>query len=157
MLEWLSVILLIAVALILIVAELIFVPGTTLVGLIGVACMVLGVYLSFEYFGSDIGWIVLSVSSISGSGIVIYGLRSGAWKKFALKRTLKGHVNEDFEVKLKVDQVGKTLSTLRPVGKVEFGSDVVEVHSLGNYVNSGQQVRIVSVKDNKIIVEPYSG
>ena len=73
MLEWLSVILLIVVALILIVAELIFVPGTTLVGLIGVACMVLGIYLSFDYFGSDTGWIVLGISSISGFAVVVYG------------------------------------------------------------------------------------
>ncbi len=157
MLEWLSVILLIVVALILIVAELIFVPGTTLVGLIGLACMVLGIYLSFDYFGSNVGWMVLGISSLSVFGSVVYGLRSGAWKKFALKGANKSKVNEDFPTNVEVGQVGKSLSTLRPVGKVEFGTDVVEVHSLGIYINSGEQVQIISLKDNKIFVEPYSG
>ena len=156
MLEWLSVILLIVVALILIVAELIFVPGTTLVGLIGVACMVLGIYLSFDYFGTETGWIVLGISSISGFTVVVYGLRSGAWEKFALKNKNKGHVNEDFPVDVEIGQVGKALSTLRPVGKAEFGSQVVEVQSLGNYVKTGEQVQVINLKDNKIFVEPYN-
>ncbi len=157
MIEWLSVVLLIAVALILIVAELIFVPGTTLVGLIGVACMVLGVYLSFDYFGSETGWIVLGVSSISGFVVVVYGLRSRAWEKFALTKRNESHVNEDFPADVQIGQIGKALSTLRPVGKAEFGAQVVEVQSLGNYVKTGEQVQVINLKDNKIFVEPYSG
>jgi membrane-bound ClpP family serine protease len=157
MLEWLSVVLLIVVALILIVAELIFVPGTTLVGLIGLACMALGIYLSFDYFGSGTGWLVLGISGIGTFIIVIYGFHSRAWERFALKKRSKSRVNEDFKMDLKIGQVGKALSTLRPVGKAEFGSQVIEVQSLGNYVKTGAQIRIINLKDNKIIVEPYSG
>ena len=58
---------------------------------------------------------------------------------------------------LEIGQVGKALSTLRPVGKAEFGAQVVEVQSLGNYVKTGEQVQVINLKDNKIFVEPYSG
>jgi len=43
------------------------------------------------------------------------------------------------------------------VGKAEFDDQVIEVHSLGNYINVGEAVKIINLKDNKVFVEPYSG
>ena len=157
MLEWLSVILLISVALILIMVELIFIPGTTVVGIIGLVCLVVGVYLSFDYFGPGVGWAVLAASSVAGFVVVTYGLRSGAWEKFALKRAIKSKFNEEFPLDLEVGQIGKALSALRPSGNAEFGEKVSEVSSLGNYIKTGTKVQIVSIKDNKVFVEPYDG
>jgi membrane-bound ClpP family serine protease len=157
MIEWLAVISLLVVAIILIVAELIFVPGTTVVGLMGVVCMIIGIYLSFDYFGNQTGWIVLMTASLVGFGAVVYGLRTNAWKRFALTRTNKSKVNEDFQADVSVGQIGKALSTMRPVGKAEFDDQVIEVHSLGNYINVGEAVKIINLKDNKVFVEPYSG
>lgn len=157
MMEWLAVISLIIVAIILIVAELIFVPGTTIVGILGLVCMIVGIYLSFDYFGSATGWTVLVVASAAGFVAIIIGLRSKAWEKFALKRTIESKVNEEFPVHVQVGDVGEALSTLRPVGKAEFGNEVIEVHSLGNYLDAGSKVKVINLKDNKVFVEPYEG
>ncbi len=156
MLEWLSIILLIGVAFILIMVELIFIPGTTIIGLLGLGFLVAGVYLSFDYFGTNTGWIVLTVSSVAGFGIIIYALRSGAWEKLALKRVIRAKFNEEFPVNLEVGQVGKALSALRPMGNAEFDTKVYEVSSQGNYVKTGEKIQIVRVKDNKVFVEPYA-
>jgi membrane-bound ClpP family serine protease len=74
-----------------------------------------------------------------------------------LKRTIKSKFNEEFPSNLEVGQIGKALSALRPVGNAEFGSKVSEVSSLGNYIKTGKKVQIVSIKDNKVFVEPYDG
>ena len=62
MVEWLTVSSLILLGLSLIVAEIIFVPGITVVGLIGFACMVVGIGLSFRYFGNNTGWATAGFS-----------------------------------------------------------------------------------------------
>src|SRR5438045_1136748 len=59
MAEWLTVISLIFFGLALLVVEIIFVPGTTLVGVIGFVFLLIGVGMSFKYFGSEAGWVTV--------------------------------------------------------------------------------------------------
>ncbi len=155
MVDWLSVLLLITIGLLLIMIELIFVPGTTIVGIGGLACLVVGVFLSFQFFGPNVGWVVMIVSSVSGFGILAYGLRSKAWEKFSLKRTIDSKVNEAFPLNLEVGQVGQAISALRPMGNAEFGEKVVEVSSHGSYVKTGQKIQIVKIDNKKVYIEPY--
>lgn len=155
--EWLTVILLIVFGIVLIVVELIFVPGTTIVGLLGLGLAVTGVYFSFDYFGNQTGWIVLLSTSVISLSSLVYALRSGAWKKFALKKSIDSRVNEEItdEIqKLQIGDIGETVSALRPIGKVEFGDTLYEARTLGAYVESGNEVKIIRIEDNKIIVEP---
>ena len=154
MMEWLAVVLLIGIGIILIGVELIFVPGTTIVGLIGLGCMVVGIVLGFQYFGSGTGWAILGLSSVIGFGIIIYGLRSGAWEKFALKRSIDAKVNQEMAMDLQIGQRGETISALRPIGKAEFENKVYEVRSYGNYVKQKAPVQIVKIDNKKIYVEP---
>lgn len=155
MLDWLSVILLIGIGLLLIVLELIFVPGTTLVGIAGLICLAVGVYLSFQFFGVSVGWTVLIGSSVVGFGILIYALRSRAWERFALKRSIDSKVNEEFPLNLQVGEVGEAVSALRPMGNAEFNARIIEVRSHGNYVKTGRKVQIVKIDNNIVLVEPY--
>jgi len=152
--EWLAVVLLVGIGIILIGIELIFVPGTTIVGLIGLGSMVVGIVLGFQYFGANTGWAILGISSIVGFGIIIYGLRGGAWEKFALKRSIDAKVNQEYPMNLQVGQVGETISTLRPIGKAEFESRIFEVKSYGNYVKQGLKIRIVRIDNKNVFVEP---
>ena len=155
MIEWLAVLLLIGIGIILIGIELIFVPGTTIVGLIGLGSMAVGIILGFQYFGTNTGWAILGLSTVIGFGIIIYGLRSGAWDRFALKRSIDAKVNQEYPMDLQIGQVGETISALRPVGKAEFETRVFEVKSFGNYITQGKKIRIVRIDNKKIYVEPF--
>lgn len=155
MLEWLSVALLVGVGLTLITIELIFVPGTTILGIVGLICLVVGVFLSFQYFGTGVGWTVLLGSSVIGSGTLIYALRSGVWDRFANKSSIDSHFNEDFPIELQVGQVGEAVSALRPVGKAEFNTKLLEVRSDGNYISTGQKLQVIRIVGSKVFVEAY--
>lgn len=154
--EWITVILLIILGLGFIVAEIIFVPGTTFLGLLGVIFIVAGVVISYTNFGVGTGTIVLLVTLVLGLGLLVYGFKSGAWSKFALKGSIDSKVNEGDKVGLQIGQEGKTISTLRPIGKAEFRDIVYEVSTLGNYLEPGTQIRIIKIKQNKIIIEPIT-
>lgn len=156
MVEWLTVVLLIIFGLGFIIAEIIFVPGTTLLGLFGLIFTIIGIIISYITFGAGIGTLVLIISVMVGLGVLIYSLKSGVWEKFALKGSINSKVNEGENDDLQVGEEGLTTSSLRPMGKGEFKDKIYEVTTLGNYLTSNTTIRIVSIKNNKIIVEPIN-
>lgn len=154
MFEWITVISLIAFGLALIVAEIIFVPGTTLVGVLGFAFLIVGVGLSFNYFGSNTGWITVGATTVASGSVLYYSFKANVWKGFALKSSIQSKVNEGELEGLTTGQEGIALSALRPVGKAEMGNKIYEVKTLGGYVTSGTKIRIIQILSNQIIVEP---
>ena len=153
--EWTIVISLVVVGLLLLLVEILFVPGTTLVGLIGFIVLGIGVGFSFNYFGREIGWMTLGSTAVI-AGITLYiSFKSNLWSRFALKSTNTGRVNED-PVGIAVGEEGVALSALRPIGKAEIGKRTFEVKTLGAYVETGKRIRIIQINSNQIIVEPLS-
>ncbi|MBK5280359.1 MAG: NfeD family protein [Bacteroidia bacterium] len=156
MIEWMTVISLILFGLALLVAEIIFVPGTTLVGLFGFVFLAVGVYLSFNYFGQEIGWITVGGSAVA-SGVLFYlAFKSNLWGRFSLKSSSDSKVNEGELDGLKEGEEGIAMSALRPSGKAELMNKSFEVRTQGAYVDSGTRIRIIKILSNQIIVEPIS-
>ena len=156
MIEWLTVISLVVIGIVLIVLELIFVPGTTIVGILGLAFSVGGIALSFDYFGNMGGFAVLIITSLLSITTLIYSLRSGVWQRFANKGAIVSKFNEGKTQQLTVGDDGEAVSTLRPIGQAEFKDGIFEVTTLGNYLEPGNKVKIIRIDANKIYVEPIN-
>jgi membrane-bound ClpP family serine protease len=151
--EWSTVISLLAFGLILVVAEIIFVPGTTLVGVIGFCFLIVGVGLSFKYFGSEAGWIIFGSTAVACGGLLYFSFTTNAWSRFSLKGKMDSKVNEGELDNLRVGMEGQTVSALRPIGKAELNNQTVEVKTNGDYLDSGSRIRIIKIISNQIIVE----
>jgi membrane-bound ClpP family serine protease len=156
MITWIAIVSLIIIGLTLLVIELIFIPGTTLVGVVGLLCVLSGLYLTFDQFGNTIGWVATGATSIFSAGVFIYAFKSGAWSKFALKDSIDSKVNQDITIDVNIGDEGVAASALRPIGKGEFNNKLLEVRSLGELVPSNSRIRIVSIKKKEIIVEPIN-
>lgn len=156
MIEWITVISLILFGLFLIIAEIIFVPGTTLVGILGFIFLLLGVGLSFSYFGSETGWTTVGVSAVASGLILYYSFKANIWGRFSLKSSIQSKVNEGDLDSLAVGTEGIAVSALRPVGKATLGEKMYEVKTLGEYLDSGSRIRVIKIIMNQIIVEPIN-
>lgn len=154
--EWITIIGLLTLGIGLIVVEVIFVPGTTIVGIAGLVCCGFGVYLSYEYFGTTIGSTVLVFTSLTAIAFLVYALKSRSWERFSLKDENTGHFNDDFKVTLSVGDEGRSISSIKPIGKALFEEKEVEVRSNGGYIQEDQPIKIIRVEPNKIIVEPIN-
>ena len=55
--------------------------------------------------------------------------------------------------KIKVGDTGETISMLRPVGTVRFGKYVLDAVSDSGFVSPNQKVKIISISENRILVE----
>ncbi len=154
MADWLSVTLLIGCGIVLIIIEIVFVPGTTILGILGILMLFGGVYFSYVNFGSSVGTGVLIGTLLVSLTALVYSLRAGVWSKFSLKSQIDSKVNEHEKDDLAVGLQGTAISDLRPVGTAEFSDQLFEVQTNGNYLEAGTNIAIVKISDNKIIVEP---
>ncbi len=154
--EWFSTIGLIVLGIGLVILEIIFVPGTTIVGILGIIFFIGGIYLGFDYFDSDTGWAILISSVIAGGVALVYAFKSNAWERFSLKNTSEGKVNEGTSLKVSVGDKGLSISTLKPFGKAEFNNEEFEVRSNGSYINAGQHIEIKRIDGINIFVETYN-
>lgn len=154
--EWLIVLSLLIIGLILIIVEVIFVPGTTVVGFIGFGIMLIGAWLAYGYFDQGVFWGIMGGTTLLSTIIFIWVFRAKPWQQFALKTASQSKVNEGITDGLKEGDEGVTVSVLRPVGKAEIGDKTVEVSTLGNYVQSGTPIRIIKISSNNILVEPLT-
>jgi membrane-bound ClpP family serine protease len=138
----------------LVILEIFFIPGTTLVGLLGLVFSIAGIVITYSYYGSEVGLIVLISSSVLKLGVLVYSLSVKPWMRFAHKQAITSKVNEELLASISVGDKGKTLSVLRPMGKALINNTELEVRSIGIYLESNIEVQVTSVNLNQIIVEP---
>jgi membrane-bound ClpP family serine protease len=152
-LDWVTIILLIGIGLVLIVVELIFVPGVTIVGILGFILVAVGVWIGYAALGTTTGHMILAASVLVGGLALFYSFRSEAWSRFALKDVITSRVNEENPHLLEVGEEGMTISALRPQGTAIFKERQHEVQTIGTFLSPNTPVRIIKIIANKIIVE----
>ncbi len=154
--DWVLIIGFIVLGITLIIIEIVFVPGTTIVGIGGLACMGYGIYVAFTRFGTSAGVITIIITVVFCVSALIYSLKTRSWEKFSLKSSIDSKFNEEFEQDLQVGEIGESISSLKPIGKALFNEQEVEVRSMGGYVREKSKVRIIKIEQTKIFVEPIT-
>lgn len=147
------IIILLAIGILLFFAEIFFVPGTTIVGIVGIICTGIGIYLAYTQHSSVTGHITLAVTLIAITATVIIGAKSKVWEKLSNKDAIKSKVNVIEESEIKVGDKGTAISAIRPIGKARINDKSFEVKSLGEYVDSGTSVEVIKIKGNNITIK----
>jgi len=151
---WLVIAALILAGLLLIIVEIVFIPGTTVVGFLGLIFTIVGIVFSYTHFGNEIGFYVLLGTAVSTGGTLYLSFRKGAWKKFSHQSAIDSKVNEGMADHLAAGEEGISVSALRPMGSAEFSGKIFEVKTNGEFVDNGIKIRIVKIRSNDILVEP---
>jgi membrane-bound ClpP family serine protease len=151
---WLIIAALIVAGIVLIIAEVVFIPGTTVVGLLGAIFMIAGVVFAYKQYGNDTGFYVLLGTGFATGAALYLSFRSGAWNKLSNKSAIKSKVNEGLTSHLAEGEEGITVSALRPIGTADFHGKIFEVKTNGEYVSNAIKIKIVKIRVNDILVEP---
>ncbi len=154
--DWITVISLISFGLFLLIAEIIFVPGTTIVGILGFIFGAYGIYLGYDYFGSTTGTTLLIGTLVLNLITLIVAFKGKSWERFSLKNSMTGKFNEDLQLDLQSGDLGISISSLKPIGKALFYDKEVEVRSNGGYVNENVEIEILRIESTKIFVQPIN-
>jgi membrane-bound ClpP family serine protease len=154
--DWISIALLLLFGLLFLVAEVLFIPGTTLVGLVGFALLAAGIWFGYRDLGSTGGHVTLVTAAVLASMILYLGLRPKNLHKFALTDVNNTSVRDARRPDVEPGTVGRTLSALRPAGTALFDDDRREVVTRGEFLASGTVVRVLGIEQNRIVVEQAS-
>ncbi len=150
---WFSLILLLLFALALIVVEIIFIPGTSLFGIAGFILGITGIWISFSSLGATTGFAVLIGFLVVAAVVVYFSLKTKAWERFALRSRISSRVNDDLKHPFQTGETGRTVSALRPSGKADFAGRIIEVHTLGKFLDEKMPIKIIRIDNQKVFVE----
>lgn len=144
---------LLIIGLILLLIEVLFIPGTTLVGIIGFGVSIAGVIYAFSAFDAELAFWITGIAAILNLIAVWYGFSSGVWNRFSLKSSLQGGAFDGRTLGLSVGMTGVAISDIKPFGKALFGENSYEVKSEDGFIEVGKTVSIVKIENNKILVK----
>ena len=150
------IIFLIVIGIVLILLEFLVIPGATIAAIGGFLLIGSGVYLTYTNFGLASGHIVLFSSVALMVVAVVFSLRSNTWKNAMLNKNIEGVANTYEMDKIKVGDIGKTISRLAPMGKVIINDSIFEAKTLSEFVDQNTKIEILKINSNIIIVKPLN-
>jgi membrane-bound ClpP family serine protease len=149
-----GVIILILLGIILFLIEFLIIPGTTVAGIGGLILMAGGVYLAFDNFGNQTGFIVLVGTFTVSVIILVIALRANTWKRIMLNTNVDSKVYEDADSdSIKPGDVGITMTRLAPIGKVKVNNISVEAKSISGYIDPHIEITVVKLSGSQLIVK----
>ncbi len=151
--SWLVILILILVGITFILLEMLVVPGTTVVGIIGVALMIFAIYVTYSNYGNATGTYVLAGTLIFFTASIVFALKSNTWRKAMLGTEIGGKVNTREENTINKGDEGLSVTRLNPMGKALINGDYYEVTSKDNLIDQNTEIVVTKVDGNKIIVK----
>lgn len=152
----LIILLLIFLGIVLMLIEFTILPGITIAGIGGVLLFGYSIYLAFTTYGTLAGFITLGFVLIFSPVLIISLFKGKTGKKLTLGAVVSGVANEIDTNKIKIGDVGVTVGRLAPMGKIRVNDIVVEAKSTGNFMDPGEEVRIIEIEKSLITVEPIN-
>ena len=146
-----SIILLIVVGIILLVLEILVLPGL-IAGIIGVIFMISGNLLMYKNYGITAGNITILCTVIITAILFYVALKAKVWSYFSLKDSNNSKVIDLHTTNLNVGDEGIAVSALRPMGTVMIAGQKVEAQTNGEFIDAQTKIVLTKVLSNKIIV-----
>lgn len=145
------VITLILVGIILILVEILLIPGIGIAGILGLTSICGSAYYAFAHLGPWTGVIVTVVNIALLAVLIFYALRGKTWKRLELDTVIDKHIEEE---EVAVGDRGIAATRLGPIGTARINDKSYEVTSLEGMIDAGTRVEIVHIENNKIYVKP---
>ncbi len=148
--------LLLIAGLLLLGAELVLIPGSTVVGLLGAGSILASIYLQF---GSDFPLVAGLAVILTGVGIgLAFWLlpSSTLTRRFALATSLEGNTATGSTSNIRpnlMGRYGRALSDLRPSGVADIEGERVDVVADGEFIAVGTSLEVVRVEGRRVVVK----
>ena len=143
---------LILVGLVLIFAEILLIPGVGVAGVLGLLSMGGSCFYAFNQMGTTAGAIVTVINAVLIVALSVWVLRAKTWKRLTLDTNINAKAVVP-EVSVAVGDRGRAATRLAPMGMARFADSSLEVTSMEGIVDSGVEVEVVAIDDNKIFVK----
>lgn len=154
------------IGLILLFLEIFIIPGFGIAGISGITLILGGIFLALIKYPLHLPSLQLA-QAFSTLGytflftviVLLIGLRflskNNLWRSIILTAEEKketGFLSAN-PLDTYLGKVGKTISILRPGGKVSFSGEILDVISQGEFIEKDKTVKVIDVQSNKVLVK----
>jgi membrane-bound serine protease (ClpP class) len=161
-----------ALGVLLLLIELLLIPGFGITGLAGITLMFAGIFLAMVErlpggpFLPELPALVLPLRQLgyalvgTAAGVLLLGHllpKSSLFGRLVLNNATsreEGYTVASAAWDNLVGREGAAITPLRPSGSARFGEERVDVIADGEYIQQGARVRVVEVRGNRVMVEP---
>lgn len=139
----------------------IFVPGFGIFGIMGIILTAFSIVFKICIGNSieEVLWSILIafVIIIALLVVFIYSARKGLISKSDIMNsgTALPTFYSKTDLEFLIDEVGETITDLKPIGKIKVENEQYDAKSLDGYLETGVKIKVVSIENNTICVCKY--
>ena len=148
-----TVIILIVLGVLLLVAEIVVIPGFGFAGIAGGIAVIVGIILSYNT-DSTAGHFTVLATTVLLVVAMYFSLRAKTWQRLALHKSIDGAVDVSPALKnIQIGDKGIAITRLSPTGKVRIKNTDVEARSILEFIDHDKKIVVVKFEDSKVIVK----
>ena len=164
-------VILIGLGIVLLGVEVFVIPGFGLAGIGGIGLICFGMILAFQDFvipSPDMPWqkelFISNSIRVLGSGLLAFGISLAVVRYLipSLGRVTDGpylrtslaqsHADSSEVQKVRIGDTGRTITALRPSGKMEHDRQPIDVVSEAEFIEKHVEVVVIDIQGNRVIV-----
>ena len=144
------------VGLLLLFTEVAVIPGFGVAGALGLLALGAGAVAAWTELGPFWGSIFTAFSFVAAGFMLFWLPKSRLGRMMVLEHRQTDAVSQRDQSAL-LGRRGITVTPLRPIGRVRFGSSEVDVETEGEYIGSGLEVEVMTVEGSRVVVRIPDG
>lgn len=143
---------LVVIGIFFLVIEVYLLPGISIAGIAGVACMTGGVFMAFARMGVLAGTLTLGLSMVALAGVLYAFYRSKTFDRMALKTDIDSKPDPFYGQEIKKGDRGVSVTRLGPIGKVQINGTAMEGRAENELIDAGTPVEVTEVGSSNVTV-----
>ena len=151
--SWPLIIIVLVIGIVLVALEIIVIPGG-FSGAIGGLLAILAVWQAYASYGNVAGNIVLLCSLAVLIVLIVILMKSKTWNRVSLHEAVDSKVNTVDKQEIQVGSRGVTVTRLAPSGNALIHDQVVEVHTVSEFVDPDTPIEVIEIEGYRIVVKP---
>ena len=139
-------------ATVLLVVEVVFIPGFGFTGFAGLVAMAGSIFYAFAQIGNAAGWITILVMGMVCISLFLWALYGNSLDKVALNKNIDSTVRDNDVSTLRVGQRGVAKTRLALIGEALFDGRVFEVKSESGLIDEDDEIEIIRISGDTLFV-----
>lgn len=152
MLNYIYTILVILGGFLLIILDIMIIPGG-LVGTLGAILIIATIHNGYKMLGSGFALNVSIITTLIAFIIAYATIKFKLWKVVSHQENASGHTPFSEGLNKLIDQEGETLTPLRPAGMVKIEGKRYNAISNGEMVGAKSKVKVIGVSGGQLVVK----
>jgi len=153
---WWIVVTLLILGIILILVEMLLIPGVGVAGFLSLASLGMACWYAFSEISTNAGWWTTLAAVLLLASLLFFALRAKTWRRLELKTEVTSRMGTEAE-QVHVGDLGVAHTRLAPMGTGRFGNVTCEVKSHDNaMIDAGTPLEVVAIEENKPLVKPLT-